>query len=160
MVAFLASAAPIKPKGLPPGFHTLPCCLHICNLHRQSPRLPASVSQPPSSSHPPATIFQWIYGAALTSPSSAWRASSITVFSARGPLLRSGYCPVRRTCHRRLTATWCRSCTSMSSGSLSPPTNFFEGYCITIRLSCSTSIPMGSSTSWLSSRYARTYLPR
>ena len=124
-VGFLASIATIKPKGSPLGFHTLPSCLRIYNLRRQSPRLPASMSQPPSSSPPPTPIFQWIRGAALTSPSSAWRASSIAVFSALGPRPRSGCCPTTRIHRRRLTATWCRSPTSTSVGSRPPPTNFF-----------------------------------
>ena len=37
MVDFLTSVAPIEPKGSPLGFHTLPPCLPICNLHGQSP---------------------------------------------------------------------------------------------------------------------------
>ena len=146
MVGFLTSIAPIKPKGSPLGFHTLPPCLHIFNLHRQSPRFPTSAFQRPSSSHPPTPIFQWIHGAALTSPSSAWRASSAMVFFVRGPRSRSGYSLARRTCHHRPMAMSSRSRISMSRGLLPQLIDFFEGCCTTTRSSCSTSIPTESST--------------
>ena len=40
-------------------------------------------------------------------------------------------------------------------GFATPPTDFFEGCCTTTRLSCSISIPTGSSTWWRSSPCAR-----
>ena len=144
---FPRTRRPYKTKGFaPPGFHTLHPCLRSHGRRHQSPRvprlrIPAAVE--PASNRP---HLQWIRGAALTSPSSTWKASSIKVFSTRGPRPWSGCCPVRRICRRRLMATWCRSPTSISVGSRPPPIDFFEGCCTTTRSSCSTSIPTGSST--------------
>ena len=154
-VGFLAPIAPIKPKGLSLGFHTLHPCLHSHDRRHQLPRVPhlrISATVEPASNR---LHLQWIRGVASTSPSSAWKASSNTVFSVRGPWLRSGCYPARRICRHRPTAMWCRSPTSMSVSLLPPPTNFFGGCCTTTRSSCSFSIPTGSSTRWHSSLYAR-----
>ena len=130
-----------------------------------TPRIPYLASLPPQPRPPPPIAqvsclriptaielastcpqLQWIHGAALTSPSSTWRASSVAVFSTRGPRLRSGCCPVRRTCHRHPMVMWCRSPTSMSVGLRPLPIDFFRGCCTTTRLIFSISILMGSST--------------
>ena len=115
LVGFLIPVAPIKPKGSSIGFHTLHPCLHSHDHHRQSLRFPAFTSPSPSSSHPSAPTSNGSvvpYRHHLL----AWMASSVVVFSARGPRPRSGCCLVR-TCRRRPTAMWCRSPTSTSVGS-------------------------------------------
>ena len=43
---------PYKIEGFTLGFRTLPPCLRIVNLRRQSPEPPTLASQPPSSSYP------------------------------------------------------------------------------------------------------------
>ena len=104
-VGFLAPITLIKQKGSPPRFHTLHPCLRSHDCRHQSPwvprlHIPASIEPASNCPHP-----QWIHGATLTSPSSAWRASSIVVFFVRGPQPRSAYYPVRRTYHHCPMAT-------------------------------------------------------
>ena len=118
---------PYKTKGFAPCFRTLPPYLCIYNLRRQSPKPPASTSQPSSSSHPPSPIIQWSHGVDPMSPSSAWRASFTVAFFARGLPPRSGGCPTMRTRHRSPKAMLCPSFTSMSGDSLPSPTSSFRG---------------------------------
>jgi len=100
-------------------------------LHLQPPppipKLPASTSQPSSSSHPPIPIIRWSHRVDPISPSSAWRALSTAVSSVRGPPPRSGGCPVMRTRRHRPMATLCPSLTFMSGDSPPPPTSSLRG---------------------------------
>ena len=69
--------------------------------------------------HPP-----WICGTALMLPMRAWRNSSSVVFSAGGPMWRSGSCSAMRMRRRRLTATSSPSRPSTSVDSWFLPTRF------------------------------------
>jgi len=146
MVALLASVDPIKPRGSPPGFRTLPSRLCIYNFRHQSLELPTPASQLPASSHPPPPNRLM----------ESWCRSDVTPQCLEGLIRRDLLCPLTATEEWRLLGNEdepsplkgmsCPSLTSMSGDSPYLLTSSFGGSWINIRWSCSTLLPMGSST--------------
>ena len=106
----------------------------------------ASITQPPSSSHPPLSpMFHWSHGVDPASSLSAWRASSAVASFARCPPSRSGGCLVMRMCRHHPMGMLCPLLSSTSGDSPYLHITSFGGSWSTTRWSSSTLIRMGSS---------------